>query len=268
MELELEELEAAAGEDGAALEVGSPDAVVSHPRRKPKRAPLPEHLPRERVVLPSPSSCPCCGGVLSKLGEDITETLELVPRRWKVIQTVREKFSCRRCEAITQAPAPFHPIARGRAGPNLLATILEAKFAQHLPLNRRRCSITRRTAPLPKQRNTTEERQALKEGRIPDDWKASPAKLRHKDRDARWTVKFTRAKERADGSRPPVDTAIPAFGDQNRRLLAFDDAGVTFRYKARLARPQDHCHRTARGGVVEVDRQEATLVVVLSLIHI
>jgi transposase len=73
---------------------------------------------------------------LSKLGEDITETLEIVPRRWKVVQTVREKFSCRACEAITQPPAPFHPIARGRAGANLLATILEAKFAQHLPLNR------------------------------------------------------------------------------------------------------------------------------------
>ena len=66
----------------------------------------------------------------------MTETLELVPRRWKVVQTVREKFVCRACETITQPPAPFHPIARGRAGPELLATILDAKFAQHLPLNR------------------------------------------------------------------------------------------------------------------------------------
>ena len=73
---------------------------------------------------------------LSKLGEDVTETLEVVPRQWKVVQTVRERFSCRSCETITQPPAPFHPIARGRAGPNLLATILEAKFGQHLPLNR------------------------------------------------------------------------------------------------------------------------------------
>jgi transposase len=88
------------------------------------------------VVLPSPSACPCCGGKLSKLGEDVTETLEVIPRQWKVIQTVREKFSCRACERITQPPAPFHPIARGGAGPNLLATILEAKFGQHLPLNR------------------------------------------------------------------------------------------------------------------------------------
>jgi len=97
---------------------------------------LPAHLPRERVVIAAPAACPCCGGRLAKLGEDVTETLEVVPRQWKVIQTVRERFSCRSCESITQPPAPFHPIARGRAGPNLLAMILEAKFGQHLPLNR------------------------------------------------------------------------------------------------------------------------------------
>ena len=82
------------------------------------------------------TACPCCGGKLAKLGEDVTETLEVVPRTWKVIQTVREKFSCRACEKITQPPAPFHVISRGRAGPNLLAMILHAKFALHQPLNR------------------------------------------------------------------------------------------------------------------------------------
>ena len=85
----------------------------------------------------SPEACPCCGGAaLVKLGEDVTETLELVPRQWKVVQTVREKFSCRACEAITQPPAPHHAIPRGRAGPGLLATILNDKFAMHLPLTR------------------------------------------------------------------------------------------------------------------------------------
>src|SRR6185312_2234731 len=106
MELQLEELEASAAEEEAAI--ASPDtmSVVGFTRRKPVRAPLPVHLPRERVVIPAPSACPCCGGKLAKLGEDITETLEVVPRQWKVIQTVREKFTCRRCEAITQPPAP------------------------------------------------------------------------------------------------------------------------------------------------------------------
>jgi transposase len=141
LELELGELVAAASEDAAKAEKAAGENARSDrpgmpPRRQPVRAPLPAHLPRERVVLPGPSACPCCDGTLSKLGEDVTETLEVEPIKWKVIQTVREKFSCRSCEAITQPPAPFHPIARGRAGPNLLAMILEAKFGQHLPLNR------------------------------------------------------------------------------------------------------------------------------------
>lgn len=141
MELQLEELEAAATED----EMAAPPPAMSErsARRRPVRGSLPAHLPRERVVLPSPSACPCCGGRLSKLGEDVTETLEVVPRQWKVVQTVREKFACCACEAITQPPAPFHPIARGRAGPQLLATILEAKFGQHLPLNRQSESFAR-----------------------------------------------------------------------------------------------------------------------------
>src|SRR6201999_3329566 len=136
LEMQLEELETAAGEDEVAA--AAPDNTTVRPfaRAKPTRAPLPAHLPRERVVLSSPTSCPCCGGTLSKLGETITETLESIPRTYKVIQTVREKFSCRSCETITQPPAPFHVIARGRAGPDLLATILHAKFGEHQPLNR------------------------------------------------------------------------------------------------------------------------------------
>ena len=138
LELQLEELEAGAAEDGAALDPDLAGSLTTPGsiRRKPVRSPLPAHLPRERVVIPGLTVCPCCQGKLSKLGEDVTETLELVPRRWKVVQTVREKLVCRRCETITQPPAPFHPIARGRAGPELLATILDAKFAQHLPLHR------------------------------------------------------------------------------------------------------------------------------------
>jgi transposase len=138
-ELQLEELEADAAEEALATEVNADQAgsvVRSFTRRKPVRGPLPAHLPRERVVIPGPTACSCCGGMLSKLGETVTETLESVPRQWKVIQTVREKFVCRACETITQPPAPFHPIARGRAGPNLLAMILDAKFANHQPLNR------------------------------------------------------------------------------------------------------------------------------------
>jgi transposase len=139
MELQLEELEATATEDELAAEkvAARTQTVQSFQRRRPSRKPFPEHLPRERIVIPAPESCPCCGSrKLSKLGEDITETLEVIPRQWKVIQTVREKFSCRDCETITQPPAPFHVTPRGFAGPNLLAMILFEKFGQHQPLNR------------------------------------------------------------------------------------------------------------------------------------
>jgi len=139
MELQLEDLEAAASEDELAAERAATrtQTVKSFERKRPSRQAFPAHLPRERVVIAAPASCPCCGSrKLSKLGEDVTETLEVIPRQWKVIQTVREKFSCRDCEKITQPPAPFHVTPRGFAGPSLLAMILFEKFAQHQPLNR------------------------------------------------------------------------------------------------------------------------------------
>ena len=145
LELQLEELETTATEDELAAEqIAAGGTVVrSFTRKKPVRAPLPAHLPRERVVVPAPSACPCCGGKLVKMGEDITETLEVVPRQWKVVQTVREKFTCRSCEKITQPPSPFHVIPRARAGASLLAMILYAKFGEHQPLNRQSQSFAR-----------------------------------------------------------------------------------------------------------------------------
>ncbi|MDX2484857.1 MAG: IS66 family transposase [Pseudodonghicola sp.] len=138
MELQLEELEAAATEDEIAAEkMTKTTTVAGFERRRPARKPFPDHLPRERVVIAAPTACSCCGSDrIVKMGEDVTETLEVIPRRWKVIQTVREKFSCRSCEKISQPPAPFHATPRGWAGPNLLATILFEKFGQHQPLNR------------------------------------------------------------------------------------------------------------------------------------
>ena len=139
LELQLADLEenAAQAETAAQLAAADKITVPAFERRKPARRPLPAHLLRERIVYPAPSTCPCCGDSrLRKIGEDVTETLELIPRQWKVIQHVREKLSCRACEAITQPPAPSHPIARGRAGPKLLAHVLFAKYGLHLPLNR------------------------------------------------------------------------------------------------------------------------------------
>jgi transposase len=135
LELQLEELAAAAGADEVEAETAS-IPVQGFTRRKTRRD-FPDHLPRRRIVHPAPSCCPCCGGTkLSKIGEDVTKTLDAVPRQLFVTEHVREKFSCRSCETITQPPAPFHAIARGYAGPSLLAMILVDKYANHQPLNR------------------------------------------------------------------------------------------------------------------------------------
>ena len=128
LELQLEELEATATEDALVAEQAAAQdktsTVHAFTRRKPVRKPFPEHLPRERVVIEAPTSCSCCGsGRIVKMGEDITETLEVIPRQWKVIQTVREKFTCRTCEKISRPPTPFHVIPRGWAGPQLIAMV-------------------------------------------------------------------------------------------------------------------------------------------------
>jgi transposase len=146
MEFELGDLEADAREDELAAERAA--ARAKRPpregRKHPVKKPFPPHLPRERLIVPPPTSCACCGGNnLHKLGEDVTETLDSIPRQFKVVQTVREKFSCRDCEKISQPPAPFHAIARGHVGASLLAMILYDKYALHQPLNRQSAEFAR-----------------------------------------------------------------------------------------------------------------------------
>jgi transposase len=150
MELEFEELESSASEDEIAAErAAKTTTVTAYRRKRPARKAFPAHLPRERVIVPGPTTCACCGSArLRKLGETITETLEVIPRQWKVIQHVREKFTCRDCEKISEAPAPFHVIPRGWAGPSLLAMVLFEKFGQHQPLNRQAERYAREGVPL------------------------------------------------------------------------------------------------------------------------
>src|SRR5690606_16267411 len=124
LELLLEELES----EGAITELAS---VSSPPRQRPARRPLPAHLPRESVVHTPACTCPDCGGTLRPIGESVSEMLEYVPARFKVIRHVRPKLACDGCEAIIQAPAASRPIARGLAGPGLLAHVLVSKYADH-----------------------------------------------------------------------------------------------------------------------------------------
>jgi len=141
LELIVEELETQQARLDEASIPATPKAAGEAPdRKRPARKPLPDHLPRETVVHEPAQSrrCECegCGGLLRLLGEDVAEVLELVPARFKVVRHVRPKYSCAKCQTIVQAAAPGRPIARGLAGPGLLAHVVVAKFADHLPLYR------------------------------------------------------------------------------------------------------------------------------------
>jgi len=131
MQLTLEDLEASLAEQPAEL-VPPP----KEPPAKPVRRPLPAHLPREEIVHESACTCPECGGVLRRLGEDVSEMIEYIPGRYQVRRHVRPKLSCALCQKVVQAPAPSRPIARGLAGPGFLAHVLVSKYADHLPLYR------------------------------------------------------------------------------------------------------------------------------------
>jgi transposase len=136
LELRLDELEASRAEQETSPAVQQSVATETR-RTKPARRPLPEHLPREtRKIPPKHTACPDCGGKLKPLGEDISEMLEYVPASFQVIRQVRTKLACGRCDKIVQAEAPSRPIARGMAGPGLLAHVLVSKYADHLPLYR------------------------------------------------------------------------------------------------------------------------------------
>ena len=133
LELAIETLE----EDQAErLAAGAPAVAAVVESAKPARRPLPAHLPREEVVHAAPCACPACGGPLRKIGTEVTETLEHVPGRFKVIRHLRDTLSCRACETVISAEAPAHAISRGRAGPGLLAHLIVSKYDDHLPLHR------------------------------------------------------------------------------------------------------------------------------------
>jgi transposase len=139
LELKLEELETAEAEAEAATEMLAADAMKpaqEDAKGTKLRRKLPGHLPRTEIVHEPACACPACGGAMRKVGEDVTEILDYVPGRFEVVRHVRPAYSCRKCEAMAQAPMPALPIQRGQAGPGLLAHILIAKYSDHLPLYR------------------------------------------------------------------------------------------------------------------------------------
>lgn len=157
LELQLEELETGAAE-AAGNAAAEPDIeetpAPAKQGAKPKRAPLPDHLPRETVVHEpaheGACTCTACGAAMGKLGEDATEVLDYIPGRFQVIRHVRPKYACKRCDAIAQAPAPNLPVPRGRATPSLLAHVLVSKYLDHLPLYRQSEIYGREGVDLPR----------------------------------------------------------------------------------------------------------------------
>lgn len=145
LELQLEELKTGDAEVTTTLERRAP------PRRPRTPRVLPDHLPRDiHIHEPDTTACPDCGGSLKPLGEDVSEVLEYIPARFRVIRHVRPKCACGRCDRIVQAPAPSRPIAQGLAGPGLLAHVLVSKFADHLPLYRQSDIYAREGVDLPR----------------------------------------------------------------------------------------------------------------------
>jgi transposase len=120
-------------------------------RGKPSRKPLPAHLPREvqRHTVDA-HRCPDCGGPLRSIGEDVSEVLEYVPARFKVIRHVRPKAACTGCHKLVQASAPERSIARSLAGPGLLAQVMVSKYCDYLPLYRQSQIYARDGVDLPR----------------------------------------------------------------------------------------------------------------------
>jgi transposase len=146
LQLGLEDLEEAIGFDLAVLagrdetheDEGADQGGDCQEKRKPKRKPLPPHLPRKAVTHPAPDAegCSQCGGDMGPLGEDVVEVLDYIPARFEVVQHVRPKLACKKCDHISQAPSVALPVPKGRMTPQLLAHVVVSKYCDHLPLYR------------------------------------------------------------------------------------------------------------------------------------
>ena len=200
LELQLDDLEESAAQNRQRAEHRLPEAaatVFASVTSKPARGPLPDHLPRQTEMhRPIADKCPECGGDLRKFGEDISEILEYVPARFKVIRHVRPKLSCRKCDVIVQAAAPSRPIERGLAGPGLLAHVLVSKYADHQPLYRQAEMYAREGVEL--------ERSTLA------DWVGASAELLAPLNDALRQYVMSASKLHADDT--PVPVLAPGTG--------------------------------------------------------
>lgn len=146
IELALEDVETSFGVEDAGIEAASETASNAGAKaRRANRGHLPKHLPREEIIIePDDKDCPCCGGDLHVIGEDVSERLDKVPAKLRVIVTRRPKYACRSCtDGVVQATAPPRLISGGLPTEALVADILVAKYADHLPLYRQSQMLAR-----------------------------------------------------------------------------------------------------------------------------
>jgi transposase len=237
LEREIEQLELRLEE----LQVASSPAPAAKPaleeKTQPVRRALPEHLPRERVVHEPACECPECGAPMRKIGEDVSEVLDYVPARFRVIRHVRPKLACPACQRIVQAEAPSRPIERSFAGAGLLAHILTAKYADHLPLYRQASIYAREGVEL--------DRSTLAE------WVGGCTRLIEPLTEALARYVFAAGKLHADDT--PVPVLDPGRGRtktgrlwtyvrDDRPAASADAPAVLFRYSPdrRGERPREH----------------------------
>jgi len=140
LQLGLEEVEQSLGAAQAVVSEPPTDSKASGERQPPQRnrGALPAHLPRVEIVIDvEDKRCPCCGGAMHVIGEDVAEMLDVVPALYRVKVIRRPRYGCRGCEgAVVQAPAPERPLTGGMASEAVLAQVLVAKYSDHLPLYR------------------------------------------------------------------------------------------------------------------------------------
>jgi transposase len=242
MQLSIEDLESSLAERPPEV------CPAKDPAEKPIRRPLPAHLPREEIVHESACSCPTCGGTLRPLGEDVSEVIEYVPGRYKVIRHVRPKLSCSKCQRIVQAPAPSRPIARGLAGPGFLAHVLVSKYADHLPLYRQSQIYEREGLDL--------DRSTL------CDWVGSASTLLQPLVDA--VGRYVLSNYKLHGDDTPVPVLCPGRGTTKQgRLWTYvrddrpagstDPPAVWFRYSPDRKGERPRAHLASFAGVLQAD---------------
>src|SRR5690606_33675664 len=152
--LPLEDVEVAQGMLDAAHEKA--EAIINGRRQGKAAAPnrnrgrLPAHLPRvERVIEPASTLCPCGCGEMAKIGEDVSERLDVIPAQFRVLVTRRPRYACRRCSGtVVQAHAPEHVVPGGLPTEALIAQVIVSKFGDHLPFYRQAEIYTRQGVEL------------------------------------------------------------------------------------------------------------------------